>query len=180
MTIAVETRDLRKKFGATMALNGVDLEVPRATVLGLLGPNGAGKTTTVRILTTLLQPDGGSARIDGIDVVDDPRAVRARIGLTGQYAAVDERLTGTENLEHIGRLFRLSAPHARQRAAELLPVEDRSTLVAARTMGKIYFRLLEEIERADYDVFHHQVRLHRPERFLIALNEWAHGQEVSR
>ena len=124
MTIAVETRDLRKKFGATMALNGVDLEVPRATVLGLLGPNGAGKTTTVRILTTLLQPDGGSARIDGIDVVDDPRAVRARIGLTGQYAAVDERLTGTENLEHIGRLFRLSAPHARQRAAELLDQFD--------------------------------------------------------
>jgi ABC-2 type transport system ATP-binding protein len=124
VTIAVETRDLRKKFGANMALNGVDLEVPRATVLGLLGPNGAGKTTTVRILTTLLQPDGGTARIDGIDVVEDPRAVRARIGLTGQYAAVDERLTGTENLEHIGRLFRLSAHQARERASELLAQFD--------------------------------------------------------
>ena len=124
MPVAVETHDLRKAFGSTQALNGVDLEVPRATVLGLLGPNGAGKTTAVRILTTLLQPDGGTALIDGINVVEDPRAVRQRIGLTGQYAAVDERLTGSENLQHIGRLFRLGSTEARLRADELLAQFD--------------------------------------------------------
>ena len=94
--------------------------VERATVLGLLGPNGAGKTTAVRILTTLLKPDAGRAFIDGIDVVAEPRRARARIGLTGQYAAVDERLTGYENLEHVGRLFHLSEPSPHGRAGELL------------------------------------------------------------
>ena len=102
---AVFAEGLVKRFGATEALRGVDLTVERATVLGVLGPNGAGKTTAVRILTTLLRPDAGRAFIDGIDVVADPRRARARIGLTGQYAAVDERLTGFENLEHVGRLF---------------------------------------------------------------------------
>jgi ABC-2 type transport system ATP-binding protein len=117
---AVEAVGLVKRFGATEALRGVDLTVERATVLGVLGPNGAGKTTAVRILTTLLRPDGGRACIDGIDVVADPRRARARIGLTGQYAAVDERLTGFENLEHVGRLFHQRRREARRRAGELL------------------------------------------------------------
>lgn len=126
MDLAVEASGLKKSFGDTEALRSVDLAVPRATVLGLLGPNGAGKTTTVRILATLLRPDGGQARIDGIDVTADPRAVRARIGLTGQYAAVDERLTGAENLEHVGRLYHLGVPEARRRGAELLDQFDLS------------------------------------------------------
>jgi ABC-2 type transport system ATP-binding protein len=117
---AVVTEGLTKHFGKTQALRGIDFEVERATVLGLLGPNGAGKTTAVRILTTLLRPDGGRATIDGIDVVRDPQKVRARIGLTGQYAAVDERLTGKENIEHIGKLFHLSGAEARRRGGELL------------------------------------------------------------
>jgi ABC-2 type transport system ATP-binding protein len=125
---AVTAQGLVKRFGATEALRGVDFEVGRGTVLGLLGPNGAGKTTAVRILTTLLRPDGGSATIDGIDVRQDPRRVRARIGLTGQYAAVDERLTGRENLQHVGRLFHLRVPEARRRAGELL---ERFDLVEA-------------------------------------------------
>ena len=117
---AVETIGLTKRFGDTEALRGVDIAVERATVLGVLGPNGAGKTTIIKILATLLKPDGGSAFIDGIDVAKDPRRARARIGLTGQYAAVDERLTGKENLEHVGRLFHRSASDARTRAVELL------------------------------------------------------------
>jgi ABC-2 type transport system ATP-binding protein len=116
----VRAEGLVKRFGTTEALRGVDLTVERATVLGVLGPNGAGKTTAVRILTTLLRPDEGRAFIDGIDVVADPRRARARIGLTGQYAAVDERLTGFENLEHVGRLFHQSRQDARGRAGELL------------------------------------------------------------
>jgi ABC-2 type transport system ATP-binding protein len=103
-----------------LALDGVDLEVAPGTVFGLLGPNGAGKTTCVRILTTLLVPDGGRATVAGLDVVRDATLLRARIGLAGQYAAVDEILTGTENLEMIGRLYHLSAAGARARASELL------------------------------------------------------------
>jgi ABC-2 type transport system ATP-binding protein len=125
---AVEAVGLQKRFGDTEALRGVDFEIPRATVLGVLGPNGAGKTTAVRILTTLLKPDAGRAVIDGIDVVAEPRRVRSRIGLTGQYAAVDERLTGYENLELVGRLFHLSTKVARERARELL---DRFDLADA-------------------------------------------------
>jgi ABC-2 type transport system ATP-binding protein len=123
---AVVATGLVKRFGATEALKGVDLSVERATVLGVLGPNGAGKTTAVRILTTLLKPDAGRAFIDGIDVVKNPRLARARIGLTGQYAAVDERLTGFENLEHVGRLFHQSRRDARARAGELLERFDLS------------------------------------------------------
>jgi ABC-2 type transport system ATP-binding protein len=120
----VEAEGLIKNFGETKALRGLDLAVERGTVLGVLGPNGAGKTTAVRILTTLLLPDGGRATIDGIDVTTEPRRVRARIGLTGQYAAVDERLTGRENLEMVGHFFHLPNDRPKQRAKELLASFD--------------------------------------------------------
>jgi ABC-2 type transport system ATP-binding protein len=111
---------LVKTFGRLRALDGLDLAVPEGTVLGLLGPNGAGKTTAVRILTTLLKPDAGSATVAGLDVINQPGKVRAKLGLSGQYAAVDEYLTGYENLQMVGRLYGLSRPVARQRARELL------------------------------------------------------------
>jgi ABC-2 type transport system ATP-binding protein len=111
---------LVKRFGDFVALDGVDFVVPEGSVVGLLGPNGAGKTTTIRILTTLLRPDAGRATVGGHDVVKEPQLVRATIGLTGQYAAVDEDLTGRENLVLIGRLSRLPKRKARERAAELL------------------------------------------------------------
>jgi ABC-2 type transport system ATP-binding protein len=117
---AIEVRGLRKSYGEVEALRGIDLDVPAGTVLGMLGPNGAGKTTAVRILTTLLPPDGGSARVAGFDVVDDASALRAEIGLAGQYAAVDENLTGRENLVMVGRLYHLGRKHSRERADELL------------------------------------------------------------
>jgi ABC-2 type transport system ATP-binding protein len=132
---AVEARGLTKRFGDNEALRGVDLTVEPGTVLGLLGPNGAGKTTTVRILTTLLRPDGGSATIEGLDVVRNPREVRACIGLTGQYAAVDERLTGFENLEHVGRLFHLPIAEAKKRAGELLERFDLSEAGSRQVKG---------------------------------------------
>jgi ABC-2 type transport system ATP-binding protein len=117
---AIMARGLCKAYGDVIALDGLDLEVPTGTVLGLLGPNGAGKTTAVSILTTLLRPDAGSARIAGVDLAREPERVRERIGLSGQFAAVDEVLTGRENLEMIGRLYRLGRSGARTRAAELL------------------------------------------------------------
>ena len=117
---AVVARGLVKRYGKVTALAGVDLTVPRGTVLGLLGPNGAGKTTAVRILSTLLEPDEGTAEVAGIDVARHPREVRRRIGLSGQYAAVDEYLTGFENLVMIGRLYHLGRARARERARELL------------------------------------------------------------
>ncbi|MBW3658786.1 MAG: ATP-binding cassette domain-containing protein, partial [Actinobacteria bacterium] len=104
MTDIIRATGLVKRYGDVTALDGLDLTVPKGTVLGLLGPNGAGKTTAVRILTTLLVPDAGTAEVAGIDVVADPGSVRERIGLSGQYAAVDEHLTGFENLDMIGRL----------------------------------------------------------------------------
>ena len=107
-----------------LALAGIDLRVDRGTVFGLLGPNGAGKTTAVRILTTLLKPDAGSARVDGLDVVRDERKVREHIGLAGQYAAVDENLTGFENLEMVGRLYHLGRRTSRERSRELLGAFD--------------------------------------------------------
>jgi ABC-2 type transport system ATP-binding protein len=117
---AIEVHDLRKSYGDVQALCGVDLAAPPGTVLGLLGPNGAGKTTAVRILTTLLPPDAGSARVAGLDVVSDAAKLRAQIGLAGQYAAVDENLTGRENLEMVGRLYHLGKRASLERADELL------------------------------------------------------------
>ncbi|MEU9359842.1 ATP-binding cassette domain-containing protein [Streptomyces sp. NPDC048301] len=118
--LAIEATGLRRRHGDTQALDGLDLSVRKGTVLGLLGPNGAGKTTTVRVLSTLLVPDGGVARVAGHDVVREPAAVRREIGLAGQYAAVDALLTGRQNLELIGRLLHLGRRTARRRAAELL------------------------------------------------------------
>ena len=117
---AVRAEGLKKSYGDVQALRGIDLTVPQGTVLGLLGPNGAGKTTAVRILTTLLPPDGGSASVAGLDVVKDAAALRSQIGLAGQYAAVDENLTGRENLEMVGRLYHLGGAESRTRADELL------------------------------------------------------------
>lgn len=120
MNEVIEASELVKRYGKVVALDGLDLTVPEGTVLGLLGPNGAGKTTAVSILTTLLQPDSGVARVAGFDVCRDPEEVRKRIGLSGQYAAVDEHLTGFENLDMIGRLYRLGRARSRERARELL------------------------------------------------------------
>jgi ABC-2 type transport system ATP-binding protein len=116
----IEVEGLRKAYGDTVALAGVDLEVPAGSVLGLLGPNGAGKTTIVRVLATLLIPDAGTARIDGIDVVARPQDARRLLGLAGQYAAVDETLTGRENLVMVGQLYGLRRSEAKSRAAEAL------------------------------------------------------------
>jgi len=120
MTEMIRTSGLVKRFGKVTALAGLDLAVPGGTVLGLLGPNGAGKTTAVRILTTLLEPDGGTAMVAGIDVCAEPDKVRERIGLSGQNAAIDEYLTGYENLEMVGRLYHLGARKSRERARLLL------------------------------------------------------------
>ncbi|MGW4843955.1 ATP-binding cassette domain-containing protein [Nocardia brasiliensis] len=129
---AVLAEGLEKRYGDKRALDGFDLAVRRGTVHGLLGPNGAGKTTAVRILSTLIRLDGGRATVAGLDVTRHARAVRARIGLTGQYAAVDEVLTGRQNLEMFGRLFHLDGRRARQRAGELLA---RFDLVEAADRG---------------------------------------------
>ncbi|MGW9448408.1 ATP-binding cassette domain-containing protein [Streptomyces sp. NPDC055632] len=117
---AIYAEGLVKTFGDVRALDGVDLDVPEGTVLGLLGPNGAGKTTAVRVLTTLLRPDSGRAVVAGIDVLQHPDAVRRSIGLSGQFAAVDEYLTGRENLQMVGQLYQMKARAAKARAGELL------------------------------------------------------------
>jgi ABC-2 type transport system ATP-binding protein len=133
---AILVEGLTKSFGEVHALRGIDLSVPRGTVLGVLGPNGAGKTTAVRILTTLLLPDGGKALVEGHDVVREAATVRRSIGLAGQSAAIQEELTGRENLEIIGRLYHLSWPQARSRATELL--EQFGLTDAAERAAKTY------------------------------------------
>ena len=126
MPAGVAADGLVKRFGDFIALKGVDFVVPEGSLMGLLGPNGAGKTTAIRIVTTLLLPDGGSASVAGHDVVNEPQVVRAMIGLTGQYAAVDEDLTGRENLVLVGRLSRVPKRAAFERAARLLEAFDLS------------------------------------------------------
>ncbi|MFJ7154587.1 ATP-binding cassette domain-containing protein [Streptomyces sp. NPDC101118] len=133
---AVEVRGLVKHYGETKALDGVDLDVREGTVLGVLGPNGAGKTTLVRCLSTLIVPDAGTATVAGFDVVRQPRQLRRTIGLTGQYASVDERLSGWENLYMIGRLLDLSRKDARRRADEML--ERFSLTDAAKKVAGMY------------------------------------------
>jgi ABC-2 type transport system ATP-binding protein len=133
---AIEAVGVHKRFREVEALRGIDLAVPTASVFALLGPNGAGKTTAVRILTTLLPPDGGTARVAGLDVVRDAAALRAQIGLAGQYAAVDENLSGRENLDMVGRLYHMGRAASLQRADELL---ERFELTdAARRLVRTY------------------------------------------
>jgi len=136
MTLAIEVDDIVRTFGSVRALDGVSFTVPAGTVVGLLGPNGSGKTTTVRVLTTTLVPDAGRARVNGLDVVRQADAVRASIGLAGQYAAVDENLTGRENLRMIGQLFQLSRRDASRVADELL--ESFRLTDAANRPSKTY------------------------------------------
>ncbi|MFD9502104.1 ATP-binding cassette domain-containing protein [Streptomyces sp. NPDC060035] len=133
---AIYAEGLVKTFGEVRALDGVDLDVPEGTVLGLLGPNGAGKTTAVRVLTTLLQPDSGKAVVAGIDVLKHPNEVRHSIGLSGQFAAVDEYLTGRENLQMVGQLYQMSARDAKKRAVQLL--EKFNLADAADRTAKTY------------------------------------------
>ncbi|MFS8200976.1 ATP-binding cassette domain-containing protein [Streptomyces sp. CWNU-52B] len=133
---AIYAEGLVKTFGDVRALDGVDLDVPEGTVLGLLGPNGAGKTTAVRCLTTLLRPDRGKAVVAGIDVLKNPNEVRRSIGLSGQFAAVDEYLTGRENLQMVGRLYQMRSKQAKARAVELL--EQFNLTEAADRTAKTY------------------------------------------
>jgi len=144
VTDAVRARGLVKHYGEVRALDGIDITVPRGSVLGLLGPNGAGKTTAIRILATLLRPDSGTAEVVGVDVLKDPREVRRHIGLSGQYAAVDEYLTGFENLDMIGRLYHLGRKPSRDRARELLAqfgLEDAGDRMAKTYSGGMRRRL---------------------------------------
>ena len=134
MSDAIVVEGLGKRYGDVIAVEGLNLTVPEGTVMGLLGPNGAGKTTTVRILTTLLKPDTGRATVAGLDVVTQAQQLRKAIGLSGQYAAVDENLTGFENLEMVGRLYHMGKPASRARAEELLERFDLDE--AGRTSGQ--------------------------------------------
>src|SRR4029450_2128679 len=126
--VAIRVEGLTKRFGSVTALDGIDLEVPARTVFGLLGPNGAGKTTAIRVLSTILEPDGGRAEVLGLDVVGEAKAVRRQIGLAGQYATVDPNLTGRENLRLIGRLVHLPRGRIARRTERLL---ERFELTAA-------------------------------------------------
>ncbi|MBB5954036.1 ABC-2 type transport system ATP-binding protein [Saccharothrix tamanrassetensis] len=156
MDLAIEVSGLRKTYDKTHALRGVDLSVRTGSVLGVLGPNGAGKTTAVRVMATLLEPDGGTAKVAGFDVVKQPREVRRRIGLAGQNAAVDELLTGRENLVLLGKLLHLGRDGARGRAKELL---ERFDLVAAgdRPVGTYSGGMRRRLDLASCLVGHPQV-----------------------
>ncbi|MBI5530986.1 MAG: ATP-binding cassette domain-containing protein [Candidatus Doudnabacteria bacterium] len=136
MDKAIEIKNLTKSFKNVPVLKGINLDVERGTILALLGPNGAGKTTTVRILSTLIQPDGGEVFINGYNAVKNPNSVRASIGLTGQYAAVDEYLSGYENLVMLGRLYHLNYADAKKRATELL--EQFDLVEAGGRIAKTY------------------------------------------
>ncbi len=141
---AVVAEGLVKTYGDVTALAGLDLRVPEGSVLGVLGPNGAGKTTAVKILTTLVKPDAGQARVAGVDIADDPAGVRRKIGVSGQNAAVDEYLTGFENLDMVGRLYHLGARQSRERARELLTqfdLDDAADRVAKGYSGGMRRRL---------------------------------------
>jgi ABC-2 type transport system ATP-binding protein len=141
---AIEVRGLRKHFGDVKALDGIDLEAAQGSVLGVLGPNGAGKTTAVRVMTTLLKPDAGTARVAGLDVVADAERLRSQIGLAGQYAAVDENLTGAENLTMVGRLYGMPRRDAKTRAGELLAdfgLSDAGDRIAKTYSGGMRRRL---------------------------------------
>ncbi|MEU8226828.1 ATP-binding cassette domain-containing protein [Kribbella sp. NPDC048915] len=157
---AIEATGLVKTFKGrkttVKALDGIDLDVPEGTVLGLLGPNGAGKTTTVRVLTTLMKPDAGSARVLGHDVVAEADTVRSLVGLSGQYAAVDELLTGRENLWMFGRLYRLSSRQAKERADELLETFDL-TEAADRTLKTYSGGMRRRLDLAGSLIAHPQV-----------------------
>ncbi|HYP62074.1 MAG TPA: ATP-binding cassette domain-containing protein [Thermomicrobiales bacterium] len=142
--LVVLADQIEKSFGTTHALRGVSIAVPEGEILGVLGPNGAGKTTLVRILSTLTKPDAGRAEVAGFDVLQHPHEVRSRIGLTGQYAALDELLTGRENLEMIGRLYRLSKADAKRRTSELLErfrLTDAATRIVKTYSGGMRRRL---------------------------------------
>ncbi len=143
-TMTIRAEALVKTFGDVQALSGIDLEVPEGSVLGVLGPNGAGKTTTVRVLTTLLRPDSGHAEVAGIDVLKQPRRVKERIGVSGQYAAVDDNLTGYENLDMVARLYHLGRGPSRVRTRELLEQfrhEDAADRVVKTYSGGMRRRL---------------------------------------
>jgi ABC-2 type transport system ATP-binding protein len=135
MDFAIEAEGLVKRYGSVLALDGLDLSVAEGTVMGLLGPNGAGKTTAVRIFTTLLAPDGGHARVAGLDVVRQGKELRRVIGLSGQYAAVDEDLTGFENLDMVGRLYGLGRKGSKARANELLERFDLAEAASRPVRG---------------------------------------------
>jgi ABC-2 type transport system ATP-binding protein len=135
MSLAIRAHGLVKTYGEVVALDGLDLDVEEGTVMGLLGPNGAGKTTTVRVLTTLLKPDSGRAEVAGVDVLRRPKELRRRIGVSGQYAAVDEHLTGFENLDMVGRLYHLGADASRARARELLEQFDLTHAAERQVKG---------------------------------------------
>jgi ABC-2 type transport system ATP-binding protein len=135
MAAAIRAEGLVKKYDEVVALDGLDLEVEEGTVMGLLGPNGAGKTTTVRVLTTLLKPDRGTAEVAGVDVLRRPKELRRRIGVSGQYAAVDEHLTGFENLDMVGRLYHLGRTASRERARELLDQFDLTKAAERQVKG---------------------------------------------
>ena len=137
MSAVIEAAGLEKRFGETQALAGTSFSAEKGTVLALLGPNGAGKTTAVRVLSTLIKPDAGMARICGYDVVNDAVQVRQLIALTGQYASVDDELTGSENLIMIGRLLGLGRPQARDKARELLARFDLTEIGRASCRERV-------------------------------------------